>query len=142
MVNILQFLEGEWELNRFVSALAIEMQGKAVFLKESSQKYHYNESGSYFFENVEYNFFQNFEFLKIENKLIVVKKDGVILHEFSLPKTIQFPIKLFHKHCCGSDFYECSFEIQKLNYLLVSYNVFGPNKKYSIETKMLKKHFF
>jgi hypothetical protein len=110
------------------------MHGIARFIDVADDMKHYQETGTYLREKIEYSFYQNQLFIFQEERLFIKKKNGVLLHEFDLPIEEQFPIVLQHNHHCKDDRYQLELCLNSSGTFSSSYLVSGPNKKYYIKT--------
>jgi hypothetical protein len=131
---ILNILQGSWNLKRHVKEFKISMMGTANFVSVDEYKFTYEEYGNYSYQKTEYNFFQKYQFVMQANQLLIIKNDGSILHEFTLPDIENYPVMLIHTHNCGNDTYECQLIVHTINFFQIFYIVKGANKNYSINT--------
>lgn len=135
---MLKILNGTWKLERNVATFNIKMVGYAKFTQADKCTLNYEESGYYYLQNNKYDFYQKYKFEVHENKLLIIKNDNSILHEFALADFKNYPITLNHNHECGKDTYSCQFIFQNNTYFQIFYNVKGHNKHYTIRTDFNK----
>lgn len=132
--NLINILQGKWRFERQVKEFEINMVGTAEFVFLNEFTLGYEESGNYAHQQNEYNFFQKYQFLMQPNKLLIIKNDGSVLHEFTIPEITTYPVQLNHIHECGQDHYSCQLILQEANFWQMFYVISGHNKNYSIKT--------
>ena len=132
--NLIDLLCGKWRLSRKVKEFNITMIGTAEFAPLDKLSLCYKESGNYTLKQNEYNFFQKYTFAIQANKLLIIKNDASVLHEFTIPETTTYPVTLQHVHVCGRDTYNCQLILHNSDFFEMLYEVKGQNKNYTIET--------
>lgn len=136
--NLIEILQGKWRFERQVKEFNINMVGTAEFVRLNKASLGYQESGSYTHQQNEYNFFQKYQFSIQENQLLIIKNDQSVLHEFTIPDVVNYPISLSHIHECGQDTYNCQLIVHKADFWQMHYVVKGHNKNYSITTSFYR----
>lgn len=125
---------GKYNFSRYISVPAIDMRGIATYSNLSSNSRHYHEEGSYTLGGNAQDFYQNQLFIIHENQFSIFKSTGGLLHKFTLPKKIAFPIHVSHLYQCSNDQYILDFWIQPHGRLMTVYRILGPHKNYTITT--------
>ena len=136
--DLIKILNGKWHLERHVKEFNISMKGTAEFVPLNELTLKYKESGVYAHKHNQYNFFQNYIFSMHCNKLLVIKNDSSILHEFELADSKSYPITLNHNHECERDIYSCQLTVQNDHCFRIFYCINGHNKNYTTTTAFQK----
>lgn len=121
-----------------IKEFTINMMGTAELVLLNEFTLGYKESGNYTHQQNEYNFFQTYQFLMQANKLLIIKNDQSILHEFAMPETLDYPVFLAHTHECGRDVYSCQVILHENYFWQMLYDVKGHNKNYSMVTSFTR----
>src|SRR4051812_44439307 len=134
ILSIRRIFSGNYRFNRTISSPQVSMVGQACFKPVSATTALYKEEGSYPLGGAEQTFYQNQSFVLMEDKLLILKGNGELLHDFDLPKEIKDPLRLAHTHLCKDDQYQLDLCLWSQDAFSTDYKVFGPQKNYSIRT--------
>lgn len=127
-------LQGAYHFERYVSSPVLQMTGKATFEKMTFSKRAYYEQGSYPLGGSCQSYYQKRFFTFNAATLEIHKEDGSLLHTFSLPSQMTYPLTLHHTHVCKKDRYEGCLIFWGPRHFEMRYDISGPHKNYRIHT--------
>lgn len=137
--QLMDIFSGQYLFERNIDNPKIVMNGEANFKHESDSQISYNESGFYFLNNKEYEFYQKRYFCFKGLFLYIFTMNKKILHKIMLSE-IEKPHYAFqHSHKCNKDKYLLDFFLEK-DEMIMRYKVRGSSKNYNIETRFKKNY--
>lgn len=134
---LMEFLNGSFLLKRNISKPEIEIVGNAKFYSESENSISYYEHGNYFLGGVAHEFYQKRYFIFDSQFLKILNSSKEIMHAVIPSFLSESECRFSHTHICKNDEYLLDFMITD-NVIYMDYKITGPNKNYSIKTRLEK----